>query len=311
MKKFNLMLLSAAAVMALGSSAMAAKVPTPDKAPQGAKIASFEDMQQIQADGGIVYDIRWHYSEYEFEGHIPGAVSVPFTEWSALSTDYNIKEDVFDWSALPKDKNTPIAFYCMGVNCWKSYKTAEVAAQMGYKNVYWYKEGMPGWDKKGLPANNRNVTYLPTANLFSGKNNPTTWLTEPEVIKEWIDKGEKIKIIDLRYWSFFEEGRIKGASQVPIKNLLSRDGIQLLPKPKEGFTIVMVSENGQLAMAGAVALANLGYKVKVLNGGMAAWDKKLGGAHVVKGPLDNNWPGKKGWAGQNVKLIGEVKVEKK
>ncbi len=310
MKKFNLMLVSAAAALAMSTSLMAASVPTPDTAPKGAKIASFEDVQSLQKNGGVIYDVRWHYSEYEFEGHIPGAVTVPFTEWSALSIDYNIKEDVFNWSTLPKDKNTPIAFYCMGVNCWKSYKTAEVAAQMGYKNVYWYKEGMPGWDERGLPAESRNYTYVPTMKLFEGENNPTTWLTEPDVIKEWLDKGEKIKVLDLRYGSYFEEGRIKGAYSVPVKKLLSRDGIQLLPKPIEGVTIVLVSENGQLAMAGAVALANLGYKVKVLNGGMEAWQEKMGNALIVKGPMDNNWPGKSGWAGQNTKLVGEVKVSK-
>ncbi len=293
------------------ASSLFAGVPTPDSAPNGAKIATSDDIVKIQKDGGVIYDIRWHYSEYEFEGHIPGAVTVPFTEWSALNTNYNIKEDVFDWSALPKDKSTPMAFYCMGVKCWKSYKVAEEAAKMGYTNVYWYKEGQPVWDAKKLPAESRNNTYVPTMKLFGGENNPTTWLTEPAVIKEMIDKGEKIKVIDLRYWSYFEEGRItKDAFQVPITKLLSRDGIQLLPKPQTGTTIVLVSENGQLAMAGAVALANLGYKTKVLNGGIKAWRAQLGDAHIVKGPMINNWPGKKGWVGQVTKVVGEVKTVK-
>jgi rhodanese-related sulfurtransferase len=311
MKNLRSMALIGLLSLSVATALVAKDVPTPAKAPAGTKIATAEDIIDIKNNGGQIYDIRWHYSEYEFEGHVPGAISVPFTEWSALSTDYNIKEDVFDWSALPKDKNTPVAFYCMGVNCWKSYKVAEQAAKIGYKNVYWYKEGQPGWDKKQLPRNNFNPTYAPTNALFTGSNNPASWLMEPEVVKQMIEKGEKMKVIDFRFSAFFEEGRLKDAFQVPLDKLLSRDGIQLLPKPQTGTTILLVSENGQLAMAGAVALSNLGYKVKVLNGGMKAWYAKMGRTLVENGQLDNSWPGKSGWAGQNTKPIGEdLPIEK-
>lgn len=310
MKKLSSLALTGLLSLTVVTGALAAKVPTPNSAPAGVEIASAEDIIEIRNSGGIIYDIRWHYSEYEFEGHIPGAISVPFTEWSKLSTDYNIKEDVFDWSALPKDKNKPVAFYCMGVNCWKSYKVAAEAVKMGYKNVFWYKGGQPEWDKKQLPKNNYNQTYIPTMNLFAGKNNPTTWLTEPETVAQMIENGEKMKVIDFRSLAIFEEGRLKNAFQVDIEKLLSRDGIQLMPKPQTGTTIVLVSENGQKAMAGAVALANLGYKVKVLNGGMKAYNAKIGTKHTQKGKLANNWAGKAGWAGQNTKLVGEVPVKK-
>ncbi|MEA1892427.1 MAG: rhodanese-like domain-containing protein [Campylobacterota bacterium] len=302
MKKLSLVTVTGILLALMSTSVMAAKVPTPKDPPKGVSIATPQDLIDIHHNGGIVYDIRWHYAEYEFEGHVPFAVSVPFTEWSKKNKNYDPEADSWDYSVLPKDKNKPIAFYCMGVNCWKSYKLADVAAKLGHKNVYWYKEGQPVWDKKGLPIINHNITYKPMQKLFKGKNNPVSWLLEPAVLKQWFSKKEKVKVIDLRYKSFFEEGRLQTAYQVPLNKLLSRDGVQLMPKPQKGYKIVLVSQNGILAASAAVPLALLGYDVHVLNGGMKAWSAKYGKANTVKGKMDNNWMGKSGWAGQNFKI---------
>ena len=302
MKKLN-SLITVALLASMGSTIVsAAKVPTPEVAPKGVTIATPQDIVDIFHAGGTVYDVRWHYSEYEFEGHIPFAISVPFTEWSKKNLNYDIKKDTWDYSVLPQDKNKPIAFYCMGVNCWKSYKLADTAAKLGHKNIFWYKGGQPEWDKLGMPVINHNVTYPPMKKLLEGKESPVTWLLEPAVLKEWYAKGEKIKVIDLRYKSFFEEGRLETAYQVPLKSLLSRDGIQLMPKPQEGYKIVLVSQSGVLAGSAAVPLKLLGYDVYVLNGGMKAWTAQYGVEKTVKGKFENNWTGKSGWKGQNTKI---------
>ncbi|MEW6512391.1 MAG: rhodanese-like domain-containing protein [Pseudomonadota bacterium] len=286
------------------AAAPAAKkeVPTPDAPPAGVKLASYQDVIDVFHQGGVVYDCRWHYSEYEFEGHIPFAVFVPMNEWSKLDPDFNINEDIWDWSTLPADKNTPIAFYCMGVVCWKSYKLAGEAVKRGYQNVYWYKEGQPGWDARNLPVINRNPTYKPNIDLLKSDRAPASWLTAPATVKEWLDQGAKVKAMDFRDEAAFIAGRLQTASQIPLGQLLSRDGIQLMPKPQEGYKIVLVSEDGQVAMAAGMALASLGYDVKVLSGGMNAWTAAFGNANVVAGPLETNWPGKSGWVGQVVKV---------
>lgn len=287
----------------IASSGLQAQTPTPDTAPEGVKIAQVADIENIIREGGVIYDVRWHYSEYVFEGHIPTAVSVPFTEWSKKSVDYTAAEDHWDYSTLPADKNTPVAFYCMGLNCWKSYKVSEQVAKMGYKNVYWYKGGQPEWDKLGLPAESRHPSFEAIVGTFTGKNNPHAWSIEPEVMAEMYVSGQEFQVIDLRYGSFFEEGRLKGAFQVALKDLFSRDGIQLLPQPKEGITIVLVSENGQTAFASATALALLGYEVKVLNGGMKAWYQKYNdNKWIEKGKHAVNTPGGSSWKGQLHKL---------
>jgi len=275
---------------------------TPTTPPEGVKLATAEDVIKVKNSGGIIYDIRWHYSEYEFEGHIPGAVSVPFTEWSALSMEYNAYEDTWDFSKLPADKNTPVLFYCMGDGCWKSPKLAEQVALKGYKNVYWYRGGQPDWDKQQMTVNNKNVSYIPLMNLYKGANNPTTWFVEPATVKQWYDNKEKFQVIDIRYISHFEEGRLKDAYQVALADLLSRDGIQLMPKPQENYKILLVSENGQTASAAAVSLALLGYNVKVLNGGWDAWKAQMKDQYTEKGKLKVNAPGGSGWKGQVFKL---------
>ena len=302
MKKLKFATLIALISVVFTAQAVAEKVPTPNEPPAGVKLATPQDLMDVFHAGGDVYDVRWHYSEYEFEGHVPFAKCVPFSEWSSKDENFDIKEDSWDYSVLPKDKNTPIAFYCMGVNCWKSYKLTAEVAKRGYKNVYWYKDGQPVWDKLHLPVVNHNPAYRPMQKIFASKNNPTSWLTEPKVLKQWFDNGNKVKVIDFRDASLFKDGRLQTAYQVPLNKLLSRDGIQLMPKPQLGYKIVLVSQDGTLAAAAAVPLALLGYDVKVLNGGMKAWSAKYGNKNTVKGKMEVNWPGKKGWKAQNFKL---------
>jgi rhodanese-related sulfurtransferase len=281
----------------------AQKVMTPTEPPKGVKLATTEDIQNLlKAGNGTIFDVRWHYSEYVFEGHIPGAVSVPFTEYSALATTYDISEDSWDWSQLPADKARPIAFYCMGDVCWKSYKVAEEAAKRGHTQVMWYRGGQPEWDAKKLPVESRNPAYESLIKVFSGSATSTLALIEPVVLNQWYDEKQNMKLIDLRYISFFEEGRLEQSLNVPLNELMSRDGIQMMPAPAQKVKIVLISENGQHAAAAVTALNLLGYDAYVLNGGLKGWKAAFGQKHMVKGKLEVNSPGGKGWKGQLLKL---------
>ena len=47
------------------------------------------------------------------------------------------------------DKNRPVVFYC-DANCWMSWNAAKRAlVELGYTSVYWYPEGVQGWQKVG------------------------------------------------------------------------------------------------------------------------------------------------------------------
>jgi rhodanese-related sulfurtransferase len=77
---------------------------------------------------------------------------VPYKEKSAKDATFDKAQDSFDLAKLPGDKNAPVVFYCNAGECWKSYKASVVARDAGYKQIHWFRGGMPEWSSKGLPT---------------------------------------------------------------------------------------------------------------------------------------------------------------
>lgn len=50
------------------------------------------------------------------------------------------------------EKNTPVVFYCSGVECAASGFSAYKAVYAGYTNVYKYPGGLDEWKKENLPT---------------------------------------------------------------------------------------------------------------------------------------------------------------
>ncbi|OZA43941.1 MAG: rhodanese [Hydrogenophilales bacterium 17-61-76] len=80
---------------------------------------------------------------------LPGA---KYKESSAKEVGFDPADDQFALNKLPRDKNTPFMMYCDGTICWKSYKSALMAVEGGWKNVYWFRGGLPEWKEAGLPV---------------------------------------------------------------------------------------------------------------------------------------------------------------
>jgi rhodanese-related sulfurtransferase len=116
----------------------------------GAKMATAEDVQKLMTAGAPLIDARVA-SEYA-EGHIKGAVNVPYREKSAKATDFDASKDEFNVDKLPPNKGADIVIYCNGPECWKSYKASTAAIKAGYTNIHWYRSGFPDWKQKGFPA---------------------------------------------------------------------------------------------------------------------------------------------------------------
>lgn len=116
----------------------------------GAKLVSAPEVRDLMAKGVPVYDVRIE-EEYQ-NGHLPGAISVPYKEGSAKEVGFDPADDQFALNKLPKDKNAPLIMYCDGTICWKSYKSASMAIQAGWKNIYWFRGGFPEWREAGLPT---------------------------------------------------------------------------------------------------------------------------------------------------------------
>ena len=143
----NLLGLTAAAMFAVSFSAFAATI-TPE-ALDGATVVDAAKARELMGSGAVMVDTRTAV-EYA-ESNIAGAIHIPYKEKSEKTADFDAAADKFDLSKLPADKAAAIITQCNGAGCWKSYKAAAVAAKAGYKNVYWFRGGLPEWKENGLP----------------------------------------------------------------------------------------------------------------------------------------------------------------
>lgn len=120
---------------------------TPNALP-GVKVVAASEVRQLIDGGAVVVDTR---TEKEFKAkRLPGARFVPYGEKSLKDVAYDGKLD--DFSGLKAlDPSKPTVFHCNGAECWKSYKAARAALAAGFAKVYWFRGGLPEWEKAGLP----------------------------------------------------------------------------------------------------------------------------------------------------------------
>lgn len=184
------------------------------------------------------------------KGHIPGAISIP--------------ERVFDKMShkLPADKNNLLIFYCGGLKCMLSHKSAFKAEKLGYTNIKVYAEGYPDWKENG------GLVGVSVAH-----------------IKKLIDSNSEIVIIDSRPKKRkYDKGHIPGAISIPDMSFDKM--IDKLPTDKTtplyfycgGFKCKLSPNSARKAI-------NIGYtKVKVVPEGYPGWVKAYGKGGVFKAP---------------------------
>ncbi|HSO19310.1 MAG TPA: rhodanese-like domain-containing protein [Desulfosarcina sp.] len=168
---------------------------------------------QIDKDADMVLvDSRPKRAKYD-KGHIPTAVSIPDTYF----------DDHRD--QLPADKDTLLVFYCGGLHCKLSHKSAAKAIDMGYTNVKVFAEGYPAW-----------VAY-------AGKASPT--VAAATAIKAGAEEGsidhaefkrivdgspETLYLVDVRDADEYKKGSLKNAVNIPVDQLEGK--IKTLPADK-------------------------------------------------------------------------------
>lgn len=120
---------------------------TPNALP-GARLVTAAEVQKLAADGAVVIDTR---TEKEFKAkRLPSALFVPYAEKSLKDVAYDAGLD--DFGGLRQlDPARPTVFLCNGAECWKSYKASKAALAAGFGKVYWFRGGVPEWEKAGLP----------------------------------------------------------------------------------------------------------------------------------------------------------------
>lgn len=149
MNKLLKWMAAAALVAVLPAVALASKIMTPESL-DGVKVVNAEQVKAAMGKGVPVFDVR--VAAECSEKTIKGAVCNAYREKSAKAANFNHAEDQFDLSKLPSDKSAPVVFFCNSGECWKSYKASAVARDAGYKQVMWFRGGMPEWVEKGLPT---------------------------------------------------------------------------------------------------------------------------------------------------------------
>jgi rhodanese-related sulfurtransferase len=75
------------------------------------------------------------------KGYIEGSIGLPDTETTQESLAANVPA-----------KDSAVMFYCNGVKCGRSVKSAKNAVSWGYSNVYWFRGGWEEWTEKGYPV---------------------------------------------------------------------------------------------------------------------------------------------------------------
>jgi len=198
------------------------------------------------AEDVMIIDARPYMVKYA-KGHIPGAVSIPFSEFDKKT------------NLLPKDKTTLLIYYCEGLKCKLSHNSAKKAKALGYTNVKVFAKGFPEWMKqKGAYA---AITV--------------------EQVAAQIDANDTL-IVDARpKKTKFDKGHIPSAINIPFSQFDELKG----KLPRELSTPIIFYCEGlkcKLSHNSAARAIVMGYKnVSVFETGYPAWKKQFGESGAI------------------------------
>lgn len=166
----------------------------------------------------VLIDSRPKRKKYD-KGHITAAISIPDSQFAKMQDQ------------LPADKSTPLVFYCGGLKCRLSHKSAKKALDLGYTKVKVFAEGYPAWVAafgKGDTTVAASTKSASSAQLKAGKEEGSV---DAETFKKIVANNPKsIVLIDVRDADEFKTGSFKAAINIPVEQL--EDKIKTLPSDK-------------------------------------------------------------------------------
>lgn len=152
---------------------------------------------KIEANQSVIIDSRPLKTKY-VKGHVPTAISIPFSEFETLK------------GKLPRGLDTELIFYCGGLACRLSHKSADEAIKMGYTNVKVYSEGYPAWKQAYGDAGQ-------TVQVAAGE---TEGSIDLEKFKDILASNpESIMLVDVRDPDEFAKGHLPTAVNIPVDKL--------------------------------------------------------------------------------------------
>ena len=127
-------------LVALVSPALAEKASVPEAIDGTTRVSAEEVIELISSKADMVIIDARKASDRE-KGYIEGSIGLPDTD----TTEQSLA------SYLP-GKATPVIFYCNGVKCGRSVKSAKNAVNWGYSNIYWFRGGWEELMDNGYPV---------------------------------------------------------------------------------------------------------------------------------------------------------------
>ena len=124
-------------VLALPSIASAAEQAPMEVA--GSELIDLDRAMVLWEEEAVFLDVR-PVSNFE-AGRIPGAINL-------YVGDALTKESM---SAVAQP-GEPVVVYCNGVKCGLSAEAIPMLVAWGYTEIYYMREGYPGWEQAGFPV---------------------------------------------------------------------------------------------------------------------------------------------------------------
>lgn len=172
----------------------------------------------------------------------------------------NISDSQFDkhTDMLPEDKSATLIFYCGGLKCPLSHKSARKAEALGYTNAHVYAAGFPDWESQG------HTTGVSAAYM-----------------KSLVDKGADSVIVDARPAREFSKGHLPGAINISAREL--EEKWDMLPADK-GTEVIFYCGGYKcpLSTKSAAKAVAQGYtNVRLFQAGYPAWKEAYGAVEVA------------------------------
>lgn len=166
----------------------------------------------------VLIDSRPKRKKYD-KGHIPTALNIPDSQFAKMQDQ------------LPADKSTPLVFYCGGLKCRLSHKSAKKAIDLGYTHVNVFAEGYPAWVAAYGKGETTAVASAKSASANPLKAGKEEGSVDTEIFKKIIKNSpESIMLIDVRDADEFNTGSFKTAINIPVDQLENK--IKTLPTDK-------------------------------------------------------------------------------
>ncbi|MGI1670034.1 MAG: PQQ-dependent catabolism-associated CXXCW motif protein [Neptuniibacter sp.] len=129
------------------------RAPTPDSTSFATTITANELRQLLENKPALllidVFPLTWYdgifFQDSPHYG-IPGSIWLPNIGLGKI--DARTMQYMRDHLPL-ENKERGLVFYCK-IDCWMSWNAAKRAAEMGFQQVYWFKDGIDAWINAGF-----------------------------------------------------------------------------------------------------------------------------------------------------------------